>query len=165
MEEVLIEKSKDIDNLYELLIGNHTNTNANANINNNETPVVRKAKRSIDKINKDTNEVIETYESIEAAGRACGLTTGTAIGYALRESRICQGFLWRYSGVSKEEQFAEQPVIKICCKNGEKTFFKNIADAARDVNMSAPGLRMRILTNVHADNFHWVFNKDASHYN
>ena len=24
------------------------------------------------------------------------------------------------------EQFAEQPIIKICCKNGEKHFFKNI---------------------------------------
>ena len=45
------------------------------------------------------------------------LKTGTAVGIALREQRICKGFLWRYSGVSKEQQFSEQPVVKICCKN------------------------------------------------
>jgi hypothetical protein len=163
LEEVLIEQSKDINALSNLLSNANNNVNVSANVDP-EIPVVRKSKRSIDKINKDTGEVLATYESIEAAGRACGLTTGTAIGYAVREKRICKDFLWRYSGVSKEEQFAEQPVIKICCKNGEKMYFKTIADAAKDAKMSAPGLRMRILTDVHVDNFHWVFNKDACHY-
>jgi hypothetical protein len=164
LEEVLIEKSKDIDNLYELLIGNTVNSTLNNNVNY-EIPVVKKSKRSVDKINKDTGEVIETYESIEAAGRANSMTTGSAVGISIRNNSVCKGFLWRYSGVSKEEQFAEQPVIKICCKNGEKTFFKTIAAAAKDANISAQGLRMRILTDVHTNNFHWVFNKDASHYN
>ena len=183
LEEVLINQSKDIDSLLELLSDTKMNINANAtnnttnatnnttnatnnttNATNHEIPVVRKAKRSIDKINKDTGEVLATYESIEEAGRLCGLTTGTAIGCAVREKKMCKGFLWRYSGVSKEEQFAEQPVIKICCKNGEKTYFKTIAEAGKDANISAPGLRMRILTDVHVDNFHWVFNKEACHY-
>ena len=174
LEEVLIKQSKDIDSLLELLSDTKININTNAtnntnltnatNATNHEIPVVRKAKRSIDKINKDTGEVLATYESIEEAGRLCGLTTGTAIGCAVREKKMCKGFLWRYSGVSKEEQFAEQPVIKICCKNGEKTYFKTIAEAGKDANISAPGLRMRILTDVHVDNFHWVFNKEACHY-
>jgi len=163
LEEVLIEQSKDIHTLYDFLSDTKTNINVKNDLDP-EIPVVRKAKRSIDKINKDTGEVLATYESIEAAGRSCGLTTGTAIGYALREKKICQGFLWRYSGVSKEEQFAEQAVIKICCKNGEKKCFKNIAAAAKDANISAPALRRRILTDVHVNNFHWVFNKDACHY-
>lgn len=89
----------------------------------------------------------------------------TAVGIAVRENRVCQGFLWRYSGVSKEQQFAEQPVIKICCKNGEKLCFKNIAEAAKDANVSAPALRRRILTDVHVNNYHWIFDKNASHYN
>ncbi len=163
LEELLIEQSKDIDTLFDFLSNNKINSIDNTC--DPEVPVVRKAKRSIDKINKDTGEVIATYESIEAAGRSCGLTTGTAIGTALREARLCKGFLWRYSGVSKEEQFADQPVIKICCKNGEKCFFKNIADAAKDANVSAPALRRRILTDVHVNNNHWVFDKTASHYN
>jgi hypothetical protein len=163
LEELLIEQSKDIDTLFDFLSNNKINSNDNTC--DPEVPVVRKAKRSIDKINKDTGEVIATYESIEAAGRSINLTTGTAIGYAVRENRVCQGFLWRYSGVSKEEQFADQPVIKICCKNGEKCFFKNIADAAKDANVSAPALRRRILTDVHVNNNHWVFDKTASHYN
>jgi hypothetical protein len=66
--------------------------------------------------------------------------------------------------VSKEEQFAEQPVVKICCKNGEKFCFNNIAEAAKDANISAPALRRRILTDVHVNNYHWVFNKNATHY-
>ena len=86
------------------------------------------------------------------------------MGTALRESRLCQGFLWRYSGISKEEQFAEQPVIKISCKTGVKTYFKNIADSARDAKISAPAMRRRILTDVHVNNYHWVFDKSAIHY-
>ena len=161
LEELMVEQSKDINVLLDIFSNKTSNKEEEINP---EVPTVRKAKRAIDKINKDTGEVIATYESIESAGRSCGLTTGTAIGTALRENRQCQGFLWRYSGVSKEEQFAEQPVVKICCKNGEKIHFKNIAEAAKDANISAPALRRRILTDVHVNNFHWEFNKNASHY-
>jgi len=56
-------------------------------------------------------------------------------------------------------------VVKICCKNGENISFKNIADAARDANVSAPALRRRILTDVHVNNYHWTFDKNACHYN
>lgn len=163
LEQLLIDDSKDLDKLLNFI----TNKNIELSIKeelNPEVPVVRKAKRSIDQINKDTGEVIKTFESIEAAGRSLGLTTGTAVGIALREKRVCQGFLWRYSGISKEEQFNEQPVIKVCCQNGEKTFFKNIADAAKDANISAPALRQRILTDVHVNYFHWIFDKKATHY-
>ena len=58
----------------------------------------------------------------------------------------------------------DQPVIKICCSTGERTNFANIADAARDARISAPGIRNRILTKVHVDNFHWIFDKIATHY-
>lgn len=162
LEELMVEQSKDIDVLLDIL-SNKPTVIQQEEINP-EVPTVRKAKRSIDKINKETGEVIATFESIEAAGKSCGLTTGTAVGYAVREGRVCQGFLWRYSGVSKEEQFAEQPVVKICCKNGEKCYFKNIAEAAKDANVSAPALRRRILTDVHINNHHWIFDKNATHY-
>ena len=161
LEDLLVEQSKDIDTLSEFLENKNV---VKIDELDPEVPVVRKAKRSIDKINKDTGEVIATYESIEAAGRSEGLTTGTAIGTAIRESRLCKGFLWRYSGVSKEEQFAEQPVIKVCCKNGEKCHFKTIAEAAKDANVSSPALRRRILTDVHVNNYHWIFDKNATHY-
>ena len=161
LEELLIEQSKDVDVLLDIL---SNKPKQEVDEQDPEVPIVRKAKRSIDKINKETGEIVATYESIEAAGRSCGLTTGTAVGIAVREGRTCQGFLWRYSGVSKEEQFAEQPVVKICCKNGEQFCFKNIAEAAKDANISAPALRRRILTDVHVNNFHWVFDKNACHY-
>ena len=162
MEELLINKSKDIDTLYAIL-----STNTKLTIMDErdpEVPIIRKSKRSIDQINKDTGEIIKTYESIEAAGRSIGLTTGTAIGIALREKRLCKGFLWRYAGISKEEQFSEQPVIKICCSTGEKIMFNTIADAAKNADISSPALRQRIITKVHLNDFHWIFDKSASHY-
>jgi hypothetical protein len=166
LEKVLTENSKDLPKLQSILNneGICSVSTTETNYVDPEVPQVRKAKRSIDQINKDTGEIMKTYESIEAAGRSLGLTTGTAIGIAVRESRVCQGFLWRYTGVSKEEQFNEQPVIKVCCSNGEKTCFKTIADAARDCNISAPALRRRILTNVHMNDHHWIFDKNATHY-
>jgi hypothetical protein len=164
LEQILVENADDLDKLYSILNNENIQQQYCEQIDA-EVPVVRKAKRSIDQINKDTGEVINTFESIEAAGRSLGLTTGTAVGIALREKRVCQGFLWRYSGISKEEQFNEQSVIKICCKTGEKKYFKTIADAARDVKISAPALRQRILTHVHINEHHWVFDKSATHYN
>jgi hypothetical protein len=163
LEKLLTDNSSDLSKLQSI-ISNEAVDSINEIIDP-EVPPVRKAKRSIDQINKDTGEVIKTFESIEAAGRSLGLTTGTAVGIALREKRICQGFLWRYSGVSKEEQYNEQPVIKVCCSTGSKKSFKTIADAARDCNISAPELRQRILTHVHINDHHWVFDKAATHYN
>jgi len=161
-ENLLVEKGSSLDELMTILQNSPPTTTP---VIDSETPVVRKAKRSIDQINMDTGEVIATYESIEAAGRATGLTTGTAIGIALREKRQCKGFLWRYSGVSKEDQYSDQPVIKINCKTGAHSQFKTIADAARDCGVSAPALRQRILTNVHINEHHWVFDKNSTHYN
>lgn len=158
LETVLTENAKDLDTLLAILNGTRVEPVANES-NSASTPTMRKAKRSVVQINKDTGEVINVYESIEAAGRGLGLTTGTAIGIALREKRICQGFLWRYAGFSKEEQFCEQPIIKVCCSTGEKTHFSTIADAARDANVSTPALRNRVLTDVHANGHHWIFQK------
>jgi hypothetical protein len=162
-EKLLVEKGSSLDELMAILQNAPAATTTP--VIDPETPVVRKAKRSIDQINMDTGEVIATYESIEAAGRATGLTTGTAIGIALREKRQCKGFLWRYSGVSKEDQYSDQPVIKINCTTGVHSQFKTIADAARDCGVSAPALRQRVLTNVHINDHHWVFDKNSTHYN
>ena len=129
-----------------------------------EVPFVRKSKRSVDQVDKDTGKVLSTYPSIEAAGRALGLTTGTAIGVALRGKNVCQGYLWRYSGISADSLFQDQPVIRINCNTGEKTLYPNIASAAKAVKISPPGLRNRILTDLHVNNFHWVFDKNSSHY-
>lgn len=159
LEKLLTDKSSDLPQLLSIVKNENTQVNIDTNYIDPEVPLIKKAKRSIDQINKDTNEIIATYESIEAAGRALGLTTGTAIGIALREKRVCQGFLWRYTGFSKEQQFNEQPVVKVCCSTGEKTKFNTIADAARDAKISAPALRQRILTHVHLMDYHYTFLK------
>jgi phage anti-repressor protein len=130
-----------------------------------EVPVVRKSQRPIDQIDKDTGKILNTYKNLTDAGKSIGLTTGTAVGIALRNKSLCQGFLWRYSGVSLENQMREQQVIKINCKTGERTHFANIGSAARDSNISPPGLRNRILTQLHVNNCHWEFDESATHVN
>ena len=163
IEEIIIGKGYSLQDILDKL--NHQNITSLVNeIENPEVPVVRKAKRAIDQINKDTGEVIASYPSIEEAGRKMGLTTGTAVGIALRNKTVCKGFLWRYANISQDDQYSDQPVIKVCCSSGEKIYFKNMADAARDINISAPGLRNRILTKVHVNDYHWIFDKGASHY-
>jgi hypothetical protein len=160
LERLLDHKSTDLPLLLSIMKNDKVPIeNTIQNYIDPEVPQVKKAKRSIDQINKDTGEIVNTHESIEAAGRSLGLTTGTAVGIALREKRVCQGFLWRYSGFSKEEQFNEQPVVKICCSTGEKKQFKTIAEAANDANISAPALRQRILTHVHLMDYHYTFGK------
>jgi hypothetical protein len=133
------------------------------NDNDPEVPAIRKARRAIDQINIETGAVIANFVSIEEAGRQIGCT-GSAVGIALRNKSLCQGFKFRYSGISHDDQYSDQPVIKICCSNGINIHFQNIADAAKDARISAPGLRNRILTKVHIDNFHWIFDKNSSHY-
>lgn len=158
LEKLLDDKSSDLPQLLNIIKNENTSpAQVNLPYIDPDVPQVKKAKRSIDQINKDTGELVNTYESIEAAGRSLGLTTGTAIGIALREKRICKGFLWRYSGFSKEQQFNEQQVYKVCCSTGVKKHFKTIADAARDANISAPALRQRILTHVHLMDYHYTF--------
>jgi len=162
LENVLIKNGKNLEQLSDLLDGQPISI-AN-NIPDPEVPIVRKAKRAVDQIDPATNAVIASFPTIEAAGRALGLTTGTAVGIALRNKTLCQSFLWRYSGISRDDQYSDQPVIKICCSTGEKVRFNNMADAARDVKISAPALRQRILTRVHIDDFHWIFDKSTTHY-
>jgi hypothetical protein len=165
LENVLIENSKNMEHLSCLLDGTPTQLENTLREEDPEVPQVRKAKRAVDQIDPATNKVIASFPTIEAAGKALGLTTGTAVGIALRNKTLCQNFLWRYSGISREDQYSDQPVIKVCCSTGEKKHFANMADAARDVKISAPALRQRILTKVHINDYHWVFDKTATHYN
>ena len=162
IEEIIIDKDSSLDDIYNKLTQQFIQYDEK--YQDPEIPCVRKSKRSIDQINPSNGQIIATHESIEAAGRCLNLTTGTAIGTALRNKTLCKGFLWRYSGISHDDQFTDQPVVKICCNTGQKIYFKNIADASRDANISAPGLRNRILTNVHFNDHHWIFNKESTHY-
>jgi len=164
VEEVLMNHGNDLDALQHILNGTVVAEEPLSNeFVDPEAPQIKKKKRSIDQVDMTTGAVLQTYESIEAAGRSLGLTTGTAIGIALREKRTCKGFLWKYTGISKEDQYADQPVLRICCSTGENTRFDTIAAAAKDAAISAPGLRQRILTHVHLNGFHWIFDKSASH--
>lgn len=58
----------------------------------------------------------------------------------------------------------DQKVIRINCNTGEKKNYPNIASAARDSKVSPPCIRNRILTDVHVSNYHWIFDKTATHY-
>ena len=161
-ENILIVGLKNINEIHDLLDAK-PNIIENVLEDNPEIPIIRKSKRPIDKIDPITKEVLATCASIEEAGRQIGCT-GSAVGIALRNKKLCKGFLFVYSGLTVDEQFLDQPVIKINCNTGERTEFKNIASAARNANISAPGLRNRINTDVHVNNYHWIWSPNSKHY-
>lgn len=76
-----------------------------------EIPYVKKSKRSVDQIDKDTGKIIATYESIEAAGRGLELKNGSGIGMALRNHYVSYGYLWKYSKVSNDDQMKEKKIF------------------------------------------------------
>jgi len=162
LEDILTDEKLSLDDIHNILHNNLVVKNIEEQ--NPEVPVVRKAQRPIDQINVESGKVIANYKSIEEAGRIIGCT-GSAIGIALRNKTLCKGYLFRYAGISDDDQMKDQPVIKICCSNGEKIYFPNMAAAGRDAGISAPALRQRILTKVHINDHHWIFNKEATHYN
>ena len=90
--------------------------------------------------------------------------TGSAVGIALRNTTLCKGYVIKYAGLSKEQQYISQKVIKINCNTGERTLFPTIADAARNCKVSAPGLRNRINTDCHIENFHWIWDESCTHF-
>lgn len=157
MENLLI--NNDLENIQKILDGEKIEIE----FNDPEVPQVRKAKRSIDQIDPASGNIIATYPSIEAAGRALGVT-GSGIGISLRNKTVGSGFIFRYAGISKEDQMQDQPVIRINCNTGERKNYPNIASSAKDAKVSPPCIRNRILTDVHIGNFHWVFDKTATHY-
>ena len=166
LENILINNINDFENLnvlFDNLINNRLFIEHNYVVDP-EVAKVKKSKRPIDQVCKLTNKIIATYESIEACGRSVGCT-GSAIGISVRNKTLCKGYLFRYSGLSKEQQYVDQKVIKVNCNTGEKINFDNIASAAKDANVSAPGLRNRLNCDINVDNFHWIWDESASHYN
>lgn len=95
-------------------------------------PVIKKAKRSIDKVDPATLQIIETYESLAQAGKNMNVT-GNAIGIAVRNSTKCQGYLWKYHGEINTR--SEKKVVKINCNTSEQVIFNSLADAGKDIVM------------------------------
>jgi hypothetical protein len=130
-------------------------------------PTSSRAPRSVDKIHPITGQVVGTFATFAAAGKSVGVT-GAAISNAVRNPATLTGkgekFKWRYTSISNNDQMTPQKVVKVNCSTGERVHFPNIASAARDVNISSPGLRTRILTKYHTNGFHWIFDEGASHY-
>jgi len=162
LEEILTNDKLSLDEILSIL--NNNIVVKNIEEQNPEVPLVRKAQRPIDQIDVESGKVIANYKSIEEAGRKIGCS-GSAVGIALRNKTLCRGYLFRYAGISNDDQMKDQPVIKICCSTGIKEYFPNMAEAGRDSGISAPALRQRILTKVHINDHHWIFNKEATHYN
>lgn len=126
-------------------------------------PQVRKGKREIEQIDKNTGQVIATYESLNSAGRALNCT-GNTIGIALRNNTLAKGFVWKYVGVTLDQQLTAQKVVKVCCEDGTRQKFTSYVAAGKDVNVSSVTIRNRIMTNVHTRingrNYHWIIDTD-----
>ena len=151
LEDIFV--NNDIHNLNKIL----NNEKIELLYNDPAIPIQRKSKRSVDQVDPATWNIIATYPSIEQACRSIG-QSGSSVGIALRNTSLSGG-----SGFSKDEQMKDSPVIRIKCESGEKTYYKNMASAAREANISSPRIRNRILTAVHCNGYHWIFDKNTDH--
>lgn len=160
---VLLERvfhRNDMNTVFNNLTNFHELSEPREQVN---VPTSRRSPRPVNQIDPDTNVIINTFDTFEDSGSAVGCT-GAAISSAVRNGTVTKGFAWRYANVSREDQYSDQPVIKVNCTTGEKTHFDTISAAKTDAGISSPGLRMRILTQLHVDGFHWIFDKDSGRY-
>ena len=159
-EKVLFEKNVlKINNALDHVI-NNKKENADGDTKKSTD---RRAPRSIDQIDKNTKKLIATFPTFVACGKALGVT-GEGVSIALRQKRPIKGYIFRYTGVTEEQQYEDQPVIKTNCCTGKKTNFPNIASAALDAGVSSPALRNRINTSLHVNNHNWTWHPNATHW-
>jgi hypothetical protein len=168
LENLLFSNQKTLENLDNIFtnpdkkIERLDNTFGQLDIDP-ECASINKARRPVDQVNKDTNELVATYTSLEECGKALNCT-GTNVGICLRNNKLCKGYIVRYAGISHEDQFKDQPVVKINCKNNEKTHFKNLVTSGKDAGITSVAMRNRINANIHVGNCHWVWDEGATHY-
>ena len=76
----MIDNAKDLPRLQSIINNECTNQLIPIHeINNPEVPLVRKAKRSIDQINKDTGEIIKTFDFYNSKYKECLIKINNAI--------------------------------------------------------------------------------------
>lgn len=102
-------------------------------------PKVKEAKvaRKIDKMDPETNEVLETYDNIEAAAEAMD----TSVVYLSKGVRgymsISKGFRWKYNDVSVEARLALETATEKAEKPAKKT--KGEKAEATEEDVPVPG--------------------------
>ena len=169
LENILIFKGKSLEELDKIFTNIQTNKierldNIFGQLENDpESASVNKSRRPVDQIDQYTNKLIASFKTLEDCGRALGCT-GTNVGISLRNNKLCKGYIVRYTGISQEDQYKDQPVVKINCNTGDKIYFANLASAGKDSNITYVALRNRINTNVHVGNYHWIWDIGATHY-
>jgi hypothetical protein len=91
LEDIIISDNTLVD-ILESLNGKYQGITKIKEEVDPEVPQVRKAKRSVEQVNKETGEIIATYSSLVEAGKAIG-RSDVAVGVSVRNKSLCNGYI------------------------------------------------------------------------
>ena len=118
--------------------------------------------RSVLKIDLETNEIVEVFDSVSAAARELGITRSTFREGLRKHNNIYKGYKWFINTITETTRnFSSKPVVKLNPDTKEPLeYFKSASAAARSVNFSggATLICRACKNNTKAGGFFWKYN-------
>lgn len=124
-------------------------------------------KRTVLKIDINTNEIIEIFDSVSAAAKAIGINRATFREGLQKHNNIYKGYKWFINTVTeKTRNFSSKQVIKLDPNTKEPLeYFESASAAARAVNLAGATLICRACKNgTKSRGFYWKY-KQKEKYN
>lgn len=119
-------------------------------------------KRSVLKIDLETDEIIEIFDSVSAAARELGVTRATFREGLQKHNNIYKGYKWFINSLTKTTRnFSAKQVIKLDPDTKEPLeYFESASAAARSVNLSggATLICRACKNNTKSGGFFWKYN-------
>ena len=117
-------------------------------------------KRNVLKINMETNEVVEIFDSVSAAAKAIGVTRATFREGLQKHNNIYKGYKWFINTSTKTTRdFSSKQVVKLDPDTKEPLeYFESASAAARVMNLSGATLICRACKNgTKSKGFYWKY--------
>ena len=117
-------------------------------------------KRNVLKINIETDEIIETFDSVSAAAKSLGVTRATFREGLQKHNNIYKGYKWFINIVTeKTRNFSSKQVVKLDPDTKEPLeYFESASAAARAVNLAGATLICRACKNgTKSRGFYWKY--------
>ena len=117
-------------------------------------------KRSVLKIDINTNKIIETFDSVSAAAKAIGVDRATFREGLQKHNNIYKGYKWFINTITETTRnFSSKPVVKLDPDTKEPLeYFESASAAARAVDLAGATLICRACKNgTKAKGFYWKY--------
>lgn len=116
--------------------------------------------RAVVKLNPETNEIIETFDSVSAAAKSLGITRASFREGVQKHNNIYKDYKWIINTDTQiEKKFSAKPVIKLDPNTKEPIeVFESASAAARAMNLAGATLICRACkNNTKSRGFYWKY--------